>query len=58
MHEVKGECSLNHKSVQLGGLLDNGHRASSEVLLLVFAGDGVLVTEDEVNLGGVVRIWM
>ena len=48
---------LDYKSVQLGSLVDRRHRASSEMLLLVFAGDGVLVTEDEVNLGGTVSMW-
>ena len=45
---------LDYKSVQLRGLLDGGHRASSEMLLLVFTSDRVLMTEDEVDLHGVV----
>ena len=48
---------LDHQSVQLGGLLNGGREARSEVLLLVFTSDGVLVTEDEVNLRGGVSIW-
>ena len=47
---------LDYKSVQLRGLVNRGYGASGEVLLLVFTGDGVLVTEDEVNLRGAVSI--
>jgi len=47
---------LDHKSVQLRGLFDRGRGASSEVLLLVFTSNGVLMTEDEVNLCGVVSM--
>ena len=47
---------LDHKSVQLRSLLNRGDGASGEVLLLVFTGDGVLVTEDEVKLHVVVSI--
>lgn len=54
--EANGRRVLNHKGVQLGGLIDRGHRTSSEVFFLVFTGDGVLVAEDEMNLGETVRI--
>jgi hypothetical protein len=53
---VNRGCALNHESVQLGGLIDCGNGASGKVLLLVFTGDGVLVTEDEVNLNGGIRM--
>lgn len=46
---------LDYQGVQLRGLVNRGHRSSSEVLLLVFTSDRVLVTEDEVNLRGEVR---
>lgn len=42
--------SLNNERVKIGLSLDAGHRRSLDVLLLVFAGDGVRVTEDEMNL--------
>ena len=54
-HEANRRRVLDHKSVQLGGLIDGRDGATSEVLLLVFAGDWILVAEDEVNLGGAVR---
>ena len=50
-------CVLDHQSVQLGRLVDRGHWSSSEVFLFVFTSDGVLVTEDEVNLSGTVSMW-
>ena len=53
---MSGRRILDHKSVQLRVLVDRGHGASGEVLLFVFAGDGVLVTEDEVKLHGVVSM--
>ena len=46
--------ALDHKSIQLRVLVDSERGASSEVFLLVFTSDGVLVTEDEVKLRGVV----
>ena len=47
---------LDYKSVQLRGLFNRGDGTSGEVLFLVFTGDGVLVTEDKVNLRGVVSM--
>jgi len=53
---MKERRVLDYKSVQLRGLFDRGNGTSGEVLLLVFTGDRVLVTEDEVNLRGVVSM--
>ena len=41
---------LDNERVEVGQLLNGRLRRSREMLLLVLAGDGVLVAEDEVNL--------
>lgn len=48
----EGVVGLDNQGVELGGLLDGSLRGSREVLLLVLAGLGVLVVEDEVHLVG------
>lgn len=47
-----GEDGPNDEGVEGRGLGNLGRGRGLEVLLLDFAGDGVLVTEDEVDLGG------
>ena len=41
---------LDNESVETNELLDGRFGGSLEMLLLEFTGNGVLVTEDEVNL--------
>ena len=56
IRQINERRVLDHKRVQLRGLVDRRNGSSSEVLLLIFTSDGVLVTEDEVNLCGVVSV--
>ena len=48
--DLEGLIGLDNQSVQAGELGGTSSRRSLEMLLLIFAGLGVLVTEDEVNL--------
>jgi hypothetical protein len=50
--DFEGLVGVDDQSVDGGDLVGAGHGGSLEVLLLVLAGLGVLVTEDEVNLDG------
>ena len=56
IRQINERHVLDHERVQLRGLVDGRHGAPSEVLLFVFTSDGVLVTEDEVDLCGVVSM--
>jgi hypothetical protein len=47
---------VNNQSVERGGLSDAGHRWVVKMLLLVLAGLGVLMTEDEMNLNKLIRV--
>lgn len=49
--DLEGLVGLDDQGVQAGGLGGTSRGRSVEVLLLILAGLGVLVTEDEVNLG-------
>ena len=46
----KGKDAPNDESVESGSLGDFRRRGSNEMLFLDFSSDGVLVSEDEVNL--------
>jgi len=48
--DLEAIVGLNDQGVESGGLDDTGHRRVLEVLLLILAGLGVFVAEDEVNL--------
>lgn len=49
---LEGLVRVHDQSVEGGDLVGAGHGGSLEVLLLILAGLGVLVTEDEVDLDG------
>ena len=51
-----GVVGVDNERVELSGLDDLGRRGRAEVLLLVLAGLGVLVVEDEVHLVGVAAL--
>lgn len=48
--DLEGVVGLDDEGVEVGGLLDGRGGGKLEVLLLVLAGLGVLVAEDEVDL--------